>query len=139
MGQLCGMLRGPHALLAPSKVSLSTLHLLLRLLQAVAASAPAAGVDLGVSRDAFTAAVSQGSAGSQQHQAMEVDGGGQQPALLDELLEVRDCKTSSWHHNNNLAVVHLVDMTMCICLSCCPVCVRMQQVEISLVIDSDDS
>lgn len=86
LGQLFGMLQGDHALLSPSKVPLSTLHLVLRLIQAVAVSAPAAGVDLCVARGVFMSAVSQGSVGIEP-QAMDVDGANQ-GSLLDELLEV---------------------------------------------------
>ncbi|WIA41124.1 hypothetical protein OEZ86_004751 [Tetradesmus obliquus] len=91
LGQLLGLMRGSHTLLAAQKPPLSTLHLLLRLLQAVAAAAGPAGVRLGCLRDAFVeAAVSQGSLGvldSQQQQQMEVDGGGG-VSMLAEMMEI---------------------------------------------------
>ncbi|WIA20841.1 hypothetical protein OEZ85_005192 [Tetradesmus obliquus] len=91
LGQLLGLMRGSHTLLAAQKPPLSTLHLLLRLLQAVAAAAGPAGVRLGCMRDAFVeAAVSQGSLGvldSQQQQQMEVDGGGG-VSMLAEMMEI---------------------------------------------------
>jgi hypothetical protein len=83
-------MRGSHTLLAAQKPPLSTLHLLLRLLQAVAVSAGPAGVRLDCMRDAFVEAVSQGSLGvldSQQQQQMETDGAG--VSMLAEMMEVR--------------------------------------------------
>eukprot|EP00775_Hariotina_reticulata_P004991 gene4991-5233_t len=59
LGQLFGLMRGSHTLLAAQKVPLSTLHLLLRLLQQVAVAAPAAGLQLDVPRAAFYDVVSQ--------------------------------------------------------------------------------
>jgi hypothetical protein len=89
LGQLLGLMRGSHTLLAAQKPPLSTLHLLLRLLQAVAVSAGPAGVRLDCMRDAFVEAVSQGSLGvlESQQQQMETDGAG--VSMLAEMMEVR--------------------------------------------------
>jgi hypothetical protein len=58
LGQLFGLMRGSHTLLAAQKVPVATLHLLLRLLQQVAVAAPAAGLQLDAPRAAFYEAVS---------------------------------------------------------------------------------
>jgi hypothetical protein len=87
LGQLLGLMRGSHTLLAAQKPPLSTLHLLLRLLQAVAVSAGPAGVQLDCMRDAFVEAVSQGSLGvldSQQQMVEDAD-----VSMLAEMMEVR--------------------------------------------------
>jgi hypothetical protein len=82
-------MRGSHTLLAAQKPPLSTLHLLLRLLQAVAAAAGPAGVRLDCMRDVFVEAVSQGSLGllDSQQQMDVVDGAC--CSMLAEMMEVR--------------------------------------------------
>lgn len=87
IGQLFGLIRGSHTLLAAQKPPLSTLHLVLRLLQAVAVSSRAAGVQQDRVRDAFLVAVSQGSTGilDSQEDAGERE---QEGTFLHEMIEV---------------------------------------------------
>lgn len=92
LGQLLGMIQGRHALLSPKHVPLPALHLLLRIMQAVAVAAPAAGVDLAAARDAFAAAAaaaSQGASGQQQQQQQDMDiDGVAQDSLLEQIIQV---------------------------------------------------
>jgi hypothetical protein len=88
-------MRGSHTLLAAQKPPVSTLHLLLRLLQAVALSASPAGVQLAILKDAFVEAVSQGSLGvgvmdSQQQQLDGDEGAG--CSMLEEMMQVHTLK-----------------------------------------------
>eukprot|EP00879_Flechtneria_rotunda_P006073 GHRR01006386.1.p1 GENE.GHRR01006386.1~~GHRR01006386.1.p1 ORF type:complete len:3169 (+),score=1435.50 GHRR01006386.1:1331-9508(+) len=82
--QLFGLIRGSHTLLAAQKVPLSTLHLLLRLLQQVAVAAAATGHNLDAPKDVFLARMSQGSA----QQDVVVDE--QQLTLLGDMIAILD-------------------------------------------------